>query len=416
MTRRKLSFYSFIGLLFSSVLLKKLLPIFIILLFLVWISERNFAAKWETLKKQRLFLFLPGYFLLLLLGMTYSENLSYGFQKMETRLPLLLLPIVLPTLKSLNFVYHRRIFARVFVTAILIAALICFIRATYFYILETAAINRGEDWEYFYRSKYYFGTVFSNFLMHPGYLAMYANVAILILLYDFKKLQTRRANFLRITAILLLVIFVLMLYSKTGIALLFFVLLAFGVRYAWLEKKISYFILSFTVVLSLSVVVFYFVPTTQTHTQIILDSFSSENHNPDSVESTQLRIHAWQASKNVMEEHILLGHGTGDVWDVLSNEYKKQGYNGALLKEVNAHNEFYQTGLAIGLVGIIYLILMLAALVFVAVRKRHFPLLLWTLITAIAFFFESYFSTQDGVIYTSLFLFFVVFLKNDRHE
>jgi O-antigen ligase len=169
-------------------------------------------------------------------------------------------------------------------------------------------------------------------------------------------------------------------------------------------------------VLSLSLVVYYFVPNTQTHIQIILDSFSSENHNPDSVESTQLRIHAWQASKSVMEEHILLGHGTGDVWDMLSNEYKKQGYNGALLKEVNAHNEFYQTGLAIGLVGIVYLILMFAVLVVVAVRKRHFPLLLWTLITAIAFFFESYFSTQDGVIYTSLFLFFVVFLKNDRHE
>lgn len=413
MIQRKLAFYGFIGLLISSVLFKKLLPFFVVILVLVWIAERDYHSKWLYLKRNPVFLMLPLYYCLLALGLVHTENITYGLQKMETRLPLLLLPLILPTLKSLNYTYHKRTFIRVFVFSLFAVAAVCFSRALYLYILETNAMNRGEQRAYFYQSRYFFGSLLSEFIMHPGYLAMYVNVAVLILLDDFKKLQSQRFFFLKLLTVALLAIFVIFLYSKTGTALLLFIFMAYGLRYAFVKKKVQYVFLSLGLVFMVSAAVYFFVPNTQTRIESIKETFSSENHNPASIESTQLRIHAWKASRSVIQDRPWIGHGTGDVWDVLLAEYIKKGYTGVQIKEVNSHNEYYQTGLALGLLGIGALVFVFVFWLVVAFRKRHFPLVIWTLITASALMFESYFSTQAGAIYAGLFL-FVVYSFNQK--
>jgi O-antigen ligase len=251
--------------------------------------------------------------------------------------------------------------------------------------------------------------------MHPGYLAMYANIAVLVLLNDFKKALSRRIIAIKSFTIILLLIFVVFLYSKTAIALLLFMLLAYGFRYAYKEKKIQYALLSVVLVFVFSSIVYFFVPNTQTRIKSITDTFSAANHNPASTESTQLRIHAWKSSRSVIEASPIVGHGTGDVWDVLLAEYVAKGYTGAQVKEVNAHNEYYQTGLATGLIGIAFLVFVLSYWLYFALKNRHFPLVIFVLITAFAFLFESYFSTQAGVVYASLLFYFVYALKNENH-
>ncbi len=416
MIQRKITFYAFSGLLISSVLLKNISPLFIIVLLGMWFWEGQFKTKWSLLRNQTVYLILPIYFLLLVIGLVNTSNMEYGLQKLGTRLPLLLLPVVLPTLKSLNFTYHKRTFTRIFVFSILAAMVICLIRAAYLYFVESAAANRGEQLDYLYQSRYFYGTLLSNFLMHPGYLAMFANVALIAVLYDLKKIQTKKRLYYNISIITALTLFVLILYSKTALGMLLLIYMAFGLRYTFREKKIKYLLLSFALLIGLSGIMYFVIPNTKTRIQTIVEMFSQKNHDPNSIESTQLRVHAWKASRALVEEAPILGHGTGDVWDILETKYKVLGYNGALSNEVNAHNEYYQTALAIGLVGALFLISGLMFWVVVGIRKKHFPLVVWTLITAFALTFESYFSTQNGVVYVSLFLFFVYSLKPENNE
>lgn len=416
MNQRKLTFYAFIGLLVSSVLLKKLIPLFIIILCLIWVWERDWSYKFRAIKQHGLLLTLPLLYLLFAFGMTYTKNMDYGIQKMETRLSLLLLPIVLPSLKSLNFSYYKRTFTKVFIATIFTAALICVFRAFYMYGVEAMAIRRGEDWGYFYKMRYFYGTIFSNFLMHPGYLAMYANVALITVLYQFKKQHSQRILLLKLSTVILLSLFIIMLYSKVGMAVLLIILLSFGVRYAIQMKRKIYILYSLFMVLVLAVGLYYVVPDSKVRLNILVESLSNQNHNPASTESTQLRIHAWKASRALIDESPFFGYGTGDIWDVLAKEYEVRGYTAALSKEVNAHNEFYQTALALGYLGLICLSSIFAYWFIYAWKKKHFPLFLWTLVTILAFMFESYLNTQDGVIYTSLFLFFVYALKHQDDE
>jgi O-antigen ligase len=416
MIQRKLTFYGFIGLLVSSLLFKKLLPFFIILLVLIWFIERDYQQKWNYLKRNPVFLLLPAYYLLMLVGFIHTENMDYGLQKMETRLPLFVLPLVLPTLKSLNFTYHKRTFTRVLVFSIFAVAVVCFSRAIYLYVTENNAINNGEQWVYFYRTRYFYGSLLSDFIMHPGYLAMYANVGIIVLLNDFKKGHTRRIVIIKTITILFLVVFVIFLYSKTAIALLLFILFAYGFRYAYKEKKIKSAFTALGLLLIFSALLYLVVPSAQTRFKSLSNTVLVENPNPASTEYNQLIAHAWKASRSTIQESPFFGHGTGDVWDVLHAKYLETEYTGAISKEVNAHNEYYQTGLALGLTGIVFLVFILLFWFYSALKKRHFPLLIWTLITAFALFFESYFSTQAGVVYVSLFLFFVFSLNNKSEE
>lgn len=393
---------------------KKLLPLFVIILTLVWLWEKDFKGKWRRLKKRPIFLLFPGYFLLLCLAFAHTENVSYGLGKMETRLSLFILPLILPTLESLNFTYHRRIFTKIFVFTIFASALVCLVHGLYYYFDELAAINRGVHFDYIYGSRFFFGTLLSDFLMHPGYLAMLANVALIVLLFDFKKIDSLRLRLWRISAVIGLCLFVLLLYSKVAILLMMFIFLSFGVRYAWLEKRVSQALVSIGIVGVLGFVVYQFVPHSKTRIDRIQEVIFSKQHDPNSTESTQLRIHAWKASRELISESPVFGYGTGDVWDVLAKKYEDVGYSAALNLEVNSHNEYYQTGLALGFIGIGFLVFCFLAFLINAIRNQNFPLFLWTFITAFALSFESYFSRQDGAVFASLFLFFVYALKTEK--
>jgi hypothetical protein len=86
------------ALLASPFLFPKALLVLMLLLLAVWFSEGQMDKKRLFLKTNPYFLALPLLFLVYGLGLLYTENLTYGFQKIETRLSLFILPIVLPTL------------------------------------------------------------------------------------------------------------------------------------------------------------------------------------------------------------------------------------------------------------------------------------------------------------------------------
>jgi len=52
-----------------------------------------------------------------------------------------------------------------------------------------------------------------------------------------------------------------------------------------------------------------------------------------------------------LAENYIIGTGTGDSKDELVKEYEKRGMTGALEHKLNAHNEFYQVFVSLGIIG-----------------------------------------------------------------
>jgi O-antigen ligase len=251
--------------------------------------------------------------------------------------------------------------------------------------------------------------------MHPGYLAMYANTALILCLYDIRLSQSTRRKLRRAFQAIVLVLFVVLLYSKAGLAAMSLIILAFAMRWAWFQKKWQVLALSFVGMIGFFAVIYFYVPNTQLRLQTILASQKIENHNPLSTESTQTRIHAWKAARKVIAEKPVFGHGTGDAMDVLFTKYDELGYVGVRTIEMNAHNEFYQTGIALGFVGMGVLIMVFISGIYISYRRRNFAVGLWSICMALAMAFESYLNTQAGVVLLALFMtYFSLFNCDDR--
>ena len=115
--------------------------------------------------------------------------------------------------------------------------------------------------------------------------------------------------------------------------------------------------------------------------------------------STQIRKIAWEAAITKIKEKPLIGHGSGDVKDQLMSYYKENGYTGAYEKKMNAHNQFLQTTIGIGIVGLTSLLSLFGLLIYYARKNNDIVLGFFTLIFVLASLTESVFEVQAGVVF-----------------
>ena len=120
-------------------------------------------------------------------------------------------------------------------------------------------------------------------------------------------------------------------------------------------------------------------------------------------ESTSVRVLIWGVATEIIKNNFLFGVGTGDVKDVLLEKYKENGMTGAYNEKLNAHNQFLQTFVALGLPGII---LLLSSFIFpfiLAIRKRNYIYISFLTIVFVNFLTESMLETIAGVMFYAFF-------------
>jgi O-antigen ligase len=384
----------------------KALLILMLLIMIVWIYEGQFSEKWSFLRANKYFLAIPLLFLAFGIGLFYTNNISYGFQKMETRLSLLFLPVLLPTLRFAHWKQNKDKYAYWFIGAATTGAFLSIVRGLYFYFAERAALNNGEIIENPVGYNYVFSSHLTGLFMHPGYYAIFVLMAIFVLINLVLKNGRKHLNIWTILAFCILLTLVFLSYAKAALLVLVVLCAVLGFQVAYRFKKLIYLVYSGLLATLVLLVFYFFVPNTQERIQAIRD-VQNQQLDPTSTESTQARVHAWMAAKATFSKSPIFGFGTGDGNDELFKTYEEKGYTGALSVELNTHNEYLQTGLALGSIGILFLIFPLILALRRAVQTKNFMLANWALTALLVFLFESYLNTLAGSLFFSLF--FTVF-------
>lgn len=392
----------------------KALLVLMILLLIIWVYEGKFSEKWLFLKANKYFFALPLLFLVYGLGLFYTENLTYGFQKIETRLSLFILPIVLPTLVHAHWQKNKEKYATGFIGAATLGSLICIVRGLTFYFQEQSAWESGTLNAIPVGYNYLFSSHLTSLFMHPGYYAVFVLMAIFVLINLFLQNRKKHLNIWTILAFCILLALIFLSYAKAALLVLVVLCAVLGFQVAYRFKKLIYLAYSGLLAILVLLVFYFFVPNTQERIQAIRD-VQNQQLDPTSTESTQARVHAWMAAKVTLAKAPIFGFGTGDGNDELFKTYEEKGYTGALSVELNAHNEYLQTGLALGLIGIVLLIFPLVLALRRALQTKNFMLASWSFAAIIVFLFESYLNTLAGSLFFSLF--FTIFaLMNFSEE
>ena len=400
----KIFFFLILGIAFSIPVYGGLIPPLIMMLFLNWLAEGSYITTFPRLLRERprrTVFALSVLFFLYLAGMTYTTNISNGLFDLEVKLSIFIFPLIFATNKTIAFSEDKikKILA-VFVLGCLAGTLILLGRA----VIETIMFQT--------KNAFYYSPL--SWTFHPGYMAMYLALCISILVFYLVR-TIKSSGWLQKTTLIMLILyfstFIFLLSSKGGLlglllTLLFYSLVLFFKyrdRRAGLIMAGSTFLMFF---IGLNLFTFTADRIFQVKKDIV-----QKNTFQSTESSTADRKAAWKSSIDVLKKHWMFGVGTGDVKDVLLEQYRLNNYSFAFENKLNAHNQFLQTFMAIGVAGVLSLILLLLIPGLGSLRTSNFIYFLFLLVFSMNIFGESMFETQGGVVF---FAFFNVILFTSR--
>jgi len=394
---RNIFYFCLLGISFFLPVFGRLVPPFIVLLFLNWLVEASYRRTFRLvfIEKERFLLFSFSFlYLLYLVGLAWSNNMKYGWEDLGIKLSLLVFPLIFSTLDKGVFMKKEGMnILDFFVIGCVTGTLLLLGHSFY-----------NERWNHLDHA-FYYGNL--SWFFHSTYISMYLVFAVSMIAWKiiFKGAFIR--PFYKISLILLSIYFlvlIILLSSKAGLmslslVLVFFSLLVIIKKKNWLTGIII-LVTSF-LILYLGLQFFpYANGRISTATKSLSDESSLKN---EKSESTAERMMIWKSGLEIIHEHLFFGTGTGDVKDALLQKYGKNHIKPALEKQLNAHNQYIQTCISLGIIGFLILACMLILPLFNAIRNEQYLYVIYLLIFALNMIFESMLEVQAGVVYYAFF-------------
>ncbi len=335
-------------------------------------------------------------YLLYVFSLIYTDNISFGLRKVEKTLTLFLIPMLVLT-------HNREDFKLKFIYAALGGGLFSAMTICWGAVFYSIATN-ATPWV---QLKYFFQWIYSSWNLvkpldgHPSY------IAVLLVIFIFALLQAKSfARFRkgRVKVILILLpLLVFLIQTSSRVALVALVILIFLYTLKRLTRK--NIILFGTAIILISALSYQF-------------DFMSNKFDKILNSRGKITFERYERWTNIMkgfgdEDALLFGIGAGDVNEIYETAYLKGRNFKAIKENYNAHNQFVETLVGLGLLGLFSFI---ALFVLFAYKTRLEGMALPFFVVFLLFaFFESILERSQGV-FMFAFLFSVLYLifQKDR--
>lgn len=128
--------------------------------------------------------------------------------------------------------------------------------------------------------------------------------------------------------------------------------------------------------------------------------------------SSEYRLIAWETALELIKERPLLGVGAGDSQDELNRRYNEN--NKSIYLGTNAHNQYLQTWLERGLVGLFFLVAFFVSLVFCTDKRLRIYAITFALVYGLTFMVESMLLRHIAVFPMAFWLFAFATVRADE--
>lgn len=407
--KRKVS-SSFVGkcllgaFLFSLPLSIKISNISLILLTLwsiIWYFQASNKTK-ITKETKLIFFLLLSYYLVNLIGLPFSSNLKNALRHLEVKLPFIAFPLIFLLTNGVKWKLDQILL--LFASSAIVLSIVIWSSIGYNMYVNHEHVN---NYNFFIRSAFSFLTI------HVIYAGTYIGTAILILI----SLRDKRINLIiKLASISFLLFTLIFITSRGPLIYLSIVLVVFYFK-SYLQKPKQLIILCASALLGIFLI--FQIPFARDKFADTLSSLKllNESHLTErgaNYHKSNLRFQFWSSAQNRIKESPIFGYGTGDAQLELRKEYIKEGLSEYL--NYNAHNQYLQTLLEQGLVGIITLLIPFMLILFFAKRENKKVILAITTYFLFCFLTESYLLRQNGTMLISFFLTLFLFHLTNRYD
>jgi O-antigen ligase len=373
----------------------RVLPTIIAVMLINWFLEGRFRKIPGIFRRKNPFWIFSFAFIyiLYLAGLLYSSNMNYGLFDLQVKLSIIIFPLIFATLdEKFPILNLTADVLKAFVAGCGIATLILFGIAIYSYM------GTHDPSVFFYSSL--------SRLMHVSYLSMYLDMAIAIVAFYLIQKEPALPKKFRIPAGILILyfsIFVFLCSSKAGISSLVMIYLMIFLYLVFVNKQVIRAILLVIIVASIVIGGFKLFPKTADRFKRAEVVLSDDKKPAQKLESNGERLVVWKAGLEVARRHPVFGVGTGDVKDALLDEYQKENNIQVYNLRLNAHNQYLQTYITLGIPGLLSLLCMLLIPCWMTFRRVHSLYFAFLVVFAFNILVESMLEVQAGVVYYAFF-------------
>lgn len=313
-------------------------------------------------------------------SLMWTTNIPEGFLRLYKALPLLILGFYFLVADPTVYTW-RRIRAVLWTQAAVLLVL---------FVVRLSVML----WRAVFDGVGYSGLTGDHFYsLHHAYMAYFLLMSIGFLYSEAVRLWGginlwRRVAF--VAAIVALAAFVVFVNSRAGVlglamtAVLCVAHLAF-VRRNWRAALVVAAVLAVS-----SGSVYMMLPSSaQRLSNTVIDP--EENQKPDA------RVTIYSIALKAVADQPF-GYGVGDYMDVLGEYYAANDYEHGKKERQNSHNQYIDTTLAIGFIGLALLLSLLACFFIVVWRRRDVAAVIFLLVTAESIMFEAMFYRQWGLL------------------
>lgn len=385
----------------------------IILLTFFWLFDisKNIGSVFNYLLKNKLLLLNIIYFLVLIYGFLISENQSYAIKVLQRNLPFLIFPLIFLKLKKVS----------INISAIKLALIIsAFIASIYCEIINLGHWKWFNSfpaydfsiYEYFTHHWFTYGILTRGIDLQPSFFALYILISLVFILEYILLPQKKKMVFFALSIFLLLyfICFMFHLSSRIGLVLLIVLLVYYFFKLRLNVKYKVFIFLCFFSIFSYILVNSAFMERLNELKVTLQQDVVDEGDNI--VHTKKIRVYALEAFVSQKPKYFLFGRGTGDAQKYLDAFYEKKLNNNPntekskvkwKFKGSHYHNQFVQTNVETGILGLLVLILIFSVSLKNGIKYKNREQVLFVLICISFFLLDSVLMRQKGIVFFAFF-------------
>ncbi|NOQ71815.1 MAG: hypothetical protein GQ574_07435 [Crocinitomix sp.] len=339
-------------------------------------------------------LFLPGLFLLLVMGQLYTSDLKEGWTLVERNLSLLLMPFAISSFPSIS-AKKQTFLIGVFVASAAVFGLICLGNAA-MVASEVGSIYTVPNNTHFLYNIFMHHRLTDPFGIHAVYFSLYVALAGIVVLQTVIAAKTSQSKRILLGILFLFFCGLIYLLKSANITLGFAICILLVIAYRYGK---SVFSSSKNIALiSIGVLVLGFFTFKGIQSKVNDFQFTYEMSDP-AMGPLGIRLSIWDCTWQVIQENWLLGTGTGDSHHELLKKYTENNFTIGLENDFNSHNMYLQYWMSNGLFAIGFFVCGLVILFKKAVQHNNAIFLSFIILFALFSLTESTMRTQKGMLF-----------------
>lgn len=241
--------------------------------------------------------------------------------------------------------------------------------------------------------------------LNAVFLSNYCFAGIVWLLYFNFLAKAQRAFIVPVWLVIFLCLFffgmILLLSSKLVILIAGITLVIFAVAIAGRRKRIAGIAIAVFTILSAVLIIRNVEYLRFRFTSLQLKEYSGQQDNQNALAA---RLLMWQSAVELIKEKPLLGYGIVRSKEALMEKYQQKGFEIGVRLKYNSHNQYLESWLNAGIVGLILFLALLYFPLRTAVRDKKLLLLILLLHYMLQSLVEATLTVQQELIFFWFFI------------